>query len=66
MDMMGIAGASVNMSQARVLDEIGTAVLAKSLDMAETLGAGMVDMMERSMMEQSVNPSLGANIDILI
>ncbi len=66
MDMMGIAGASVNLSQAKIMDEVGVAMLAKSLDMTETLGAGMIDMMERSMMEQSVNPGLGANVDLFV
>jgi hypothetical protein len=38
---------------------IGTAVLAKSLDAIETTGQGMIKMME-----QSVTPYLGNNIDI--
>ncbi|MDD3172803.1 MAG: YjfB family protein [Herbinix sp.] len=37
------------------------AVLAKSLDSAEISGQQMVKMME-----QSVNPNLGTNIDMLV
>ena len=40
---------------------IGMAVLSKSLETAVTQGQGMVQMME-----QSINPDLGANIDISI
>jgi len=38
---------------------IGVAVMAKSLDSAETAGQGIVQMME-----QSVNPNLGQTIDM--
>ena len=38
---------------------------AESLDDAESAGAGMIQMMDRSM-ELSVNPSVGSNIDVLI
>ena len=40
---------------------IGTAVLAKNLDTFETSGEGIVKMME-----QSVNPGIGQNIDLKI
>ncbi|MEI3211625.1 MAG: YjfB family protein [Lachnospiraceae bacterium] len=40
-------------------------MLSKSLDDAESAGAGMIQMMDRSM-ELSVNPSVGSNIDVLI
>jgi hypothetical protein len=40
---------------------IGTAVLAKSLDSAEKSGQNLIKMME-----QSVNPGLGKNIDMKI
>lgn len=66
MDVMDIAGLSMGLSQAQVVTDVGTAILAKSLDMMETAGDGMVAMMERSMMENSVNPNLGGNIDIMV
>ncbi len=40
---------------------IGTAVLAKSLDSFEQSGEGLVKLME-----QSVNPNIGMNIDLKI
>ncbi len=40
---------------------IGTAVLAKSLDSFEQSGEGVIRMME-----QSVNPNVGKNIDMKI
>ena len=40
---------------------ISTAVLAKSLDSMELSGEGMIRMME-----QSVNPMIGQNIDLRI
>lgn len=40
---------------------IGMAVLSKTLDSAEQSGANMIKMME-----QSVNPNLGKNIDMKI
>lgn len=66
MDTMGIASLSMGMSQADVINSVGTAVLAKSLDTMKETGAGLIDMMDRSVMERSVNPELGANIDITI
>ena len=42
-------------------EDIGVAMLGKSLDMTQTLGAGMVQMMENS-----VTPYLGSNIDLYI
>ena len=41
--------------------DIGVAVMAKSLDTAEQAGQGMIKMME-----QSVNPNLGLNIDMRV
>lgn len=66
MDTMDIATLSMGISQADVINSVGTAVLAKSLDTMKETGAGLIDMMERSTMERSVNPNLGANIDITI
>lgn len=55
----------MGLSQTRVLNEVGTAVLAKSLDTMESSGEQMVDMMKSSM-ELSVNPAIGANIDVYL
>lgn len=58
---MDIPGLSVAMSQANVSNDLGIAVLAKTLDAVEESGELMVQMMERS-----VNPHLGANIDVRV
>ena len=58
---MDRAGLSTAMSMANVQDDIGVAVLKKSLDTIETAGAGL-----QKMMEASVNPNLGQNIDYSI
>ncbi len=66
MDIMDIAGLSMGMSQAKVVTDVSTAMLAKSLDMMETIGDGMAELIQRSMMENSVTPNLGGNIDIMV
>lgn len=66
MEIMDIAGLSMGMSQAKVVTDVSTAMLAKSLDMMETIGDGMAELMKRSMMENSVTPNLGGNIDIMV
>lgn len=62
---MNIPGLSMALSQIETLNNVGTALLAKSLDSMESTGAQMVDMMKSSM-ELSVNPNVGANIDIYL
>lgn len=62
---MDIAGLSMALAQTQTLNNVGTAMLAKSLDSMESSGAQMVDMMKSSM-ELSVNPAVGGNIDLLV
>ncbi|MBO5302856.1 MAG: YjfB family protein [Lachnospiraceae bacterium] len=63
---MDIAGMSMALSQVNLQTDIGVALLSKSMDMNETLGAGMVNMIEASAMEQSVTPHIGGNIDLYV
>ncbi len=58
---MDIAALSTAMSQTNLLSQIGTAVLSMSMDMAETAGDGMVQVLE-----SAVTPELGSNIDIRV
>lgn len=60
-DGMNIAAYSIMNSQNQAMESIGIAVLAKVMDTAEAEGAQITQMME-----QSVNPGLGANIDIRV
>ncbi len=58
---MDIAALSASMSLADVNSQVGIAVLAKNLDTIEDMGDGI-----KKMMEMSVNPNLGANIDVMV
>ncbi len=62
---MNIPQLSMALAQTQTLSDIGIAVLSKSLDSMEASGDQLVDMMQSSM-ELSINPALGANIDLLI
>ena len=55
-----------SLSTINVQNDIGVAILSKSLDTVEQTGDSMIKMMERSMLENSVNPNIGNNIDILV
>lgn len=56
---MDIASLSMALSQTKVMNDVSTAMMSKSLDTVEVLGDSMIQMME-----QSVTPNLGASIDI--
>lgn len=58
---MDIAGLSTNLSTINVVNNVQVAVLRQSLDTLETSGDSLTKMMEAS-----VNPELGQNIDIRI
>ena len=61
MDIMDVANLSMNLSSSRVINDVQVAVLKKSLDKLETTGDDLTKMMEAS-----VTPNLGQNIDISI
>ncbi len=63
---MDIAGLSMGMAQSRLMNNVGVAVLAKSLDTAQSTGAMLTDLIDSAAMERSVNPDVGGNIDIRI
>lgn len=56
---IGNSDISLSVSGTSNMNAIDTALLKKSLDAVETNGAMLTQMME-----QSVNPNIGANIDI--
>lgn len=58
---MDIAQLSMDMSTQNILSDVSVAVLKNSLDTMEDLGNGMAKMME-----SSVTPYLGQNIDYLV
>lgn len=53
--------ASSSVSSASLAYAVSTEVLSQSIDMTEVMGASMIQMLERS-----VTPELGGNIDIYI
>lgn len=63
---MDIARLSTSMATASMQSKVGTAVLDKALETQESLGAGMVRMIDVAAMEQSVNPAVGANFDMRV
>ncbi len=60
--MIDIPALSMAMSQNKVMSDFSVAMLDKSLDTFTDLG----DTMTKVLMEQSVNPNLGGNIDISV
>jgi len=64
MDVGGVL--TVTLSDAKTRNDIGMAVLAKQMDTDKQAGAAMIDMLNRSVMENSVNKGVGGNIDISI
>lgn len=63
---MDMAGVSMALSNVSLQSQVGTAVLRKAMDTNETLGAGIVQMMDAAAMERSVNPDIGANFDMRV
>ena len=61
---MDIAGVSMALSNVSLQSQVGTAVLDKAMDTNETLGQGLVQMIDAAAMERSVNPSIGSNFDL--
>ncbi len=58
---MDITSLSTALSTTQLQNDVGVLMLGKQLDTVEVMGDSMIKMME-----QSVNPHLGANIDISI
>lgn len=59
MNITSLGSMNISLSDTQTMNAVDTSILKKSLDMMETNG----DMLTK-MMEQSVNPNIGANIDI--
>ena len=59
---MDIPALSMAMAQSSLQIDVGTAVLDKSMEFMENAG----EMITQTMMELSVNPEIGSNIDISV
>ncbi len=62
---MDIPALSMALAQNKTLNDVGVAVLAKSLDNMESTGAAIVDSIE-AIPETAVNPAVGSNFDIRV
>lgn len=62
---MDIAALSMGLSQMQLKNEVSTSVLKKAMDQQ---GAGLEKLMDSNakLMEQSVNPHLGAKLDVKV
>lgn len=56
----------VQLNQTNTASRVGVAVLDNTMETMETLGQGMMDMIDKAAMERSVNPHIGGNFDILV
>ena len=63
---MDIAGLAMNLSMMETQSKVSVELLDKALDMGETMGQGLVAMIDAAAMERSVHPELGGNIDVLL
>lgn len=63
---MDITGVSMALAQTKVQNDVGVAMLSKALDVNEGQGEELVNMMDKSAMELSVNPNIGANFDVAV
>lgn len=66
---MDIARLSMDLSQTQLLNNVGFAMMAKTMDMAEAQGemtAELISSMPSPSLESLVNPAIGGNIDLAI
>jgi len=63
---MDIASLATTMSSVDLQGKVGTAVLAKTMDVNEVLGAELVQLIDSAAMERSVNPAVGSNFDVRV
>lgn len=62
---MDIPALSMALSQNQILNDVGVAMLSKSLDNMQDVGAAMVETIA-SAPAPSLDPNVGANFDISI
>lgn len=69
---MNIARISMGLSQANLQNAYGVAMLKKTMDVNEQMGASTVNMMDsmnlanKKSMELSVNPNIGSQLDLFV
>jgi hypothetical protein len=63
---MDVGLASMALANMSIPSDIGVALLSNSLETTQTMGEGMVQMLDASAMELSVNPNVGSMMDIRV
>ena len=63
---MDIPALSMAMAQSDVQTQYGVAMLSNSLEISETTGAAITDMIDAAAMQRSVTPAIGSNFDTTI
>lgn len=63
---MDIPELSMALSLSKVQTDFGAAMLKNSLDSISDVGTAVAEMIDTSAMELSVNPDIGANIDLRV
>ncbi|MCR5031493.1 MAG: YjfB family protein [Lachnospiraceae bacterium] len=63
---MDIAALSMSMAQANLQTSVGFAMMDKTLEVQDQMGASLTQMVDAAAMERSVNPSVGSTLDISI
>lgn len=63
---MDIPALSMAMATSQLQSSVSIAVLSNTIDLTQTLGDNLSDMIDAVAMERSVYPSIGGNIDITV
>lgn len=63
---MDIPALSMAMAASQLHTDIGIAVLSKTIDLTQTLGDNLTDIIDAAAMERSVYPAIGGNIDLSV
>lgn len=63
---MDIPSLSMAMATSQLQTDIGIAMLSNTIDLTQTLGDNLTNIIDSAAMERSVYPSIGGNIDLSI
>lgn len=66
MNIGSVTNSIMNINTSNKMSDIDIAMLNKGIDNMETMGKGIVNMIDSASMERSVNPNIGGNIDLLV
>lgn len=66
MNAMTIDSLAGGIQANQISTQLSVAILSKQLDQQQTEGSSLIDMLERSTLENSVTPHIGGNIDTFV